>query len=191
VFGDGHAFVLLTIGIAAVFAGICAGGVKLAGVELPAVTTSRQRTALIVLGAILIVASLVVFAVRPGNGSSSPGGSPNGTVEILTFTPPGLDARATARVHVFGAQDAHVQGTHVHLVWTLMDAETSHAVPGVAPQRSDIVATNDDYSREYTATLPAPSTTDAVFLHVVLLDAAGNTLDSDDCDALRIGGAGP
>jgi hypothetical protein len=109
-----------------------------------------------------------------------------GKVQTVQFTPHGTAGTVLARARVTGQK-----GGEVRLLWTLMDAELSRPVreKGFEDQvLAQFKPDSDDFSREYSATVPAPTTTDLVFLRVRLLDRSGQQLDFSDSDMFRIGG---
>jgi len=161
-------------------------GVSSSEVREPRSLTLLQRVAAYVTACSVIAgAGFAVWHFVFGN-NGGPVIAQSGTVESVAFTPRGTSASVDTQVHILGEQ-----GKQVHVTWTLMDAELSGPVdePGFLDQPlAAVIPTSNDFKRLYSASVPAPNTTDLVFLRVKLLDPSGQQLDFADSKPFRIGG---
>jgi len=152
----------------------------------PRSLTLLQRVAAYVTACSVIAgAGFAVWHWALGGGTGSPLAE-SGAVESVVFRPQGTSATVDARVRFRGEQ-----GKHVRVLWTLLDAERSVPVqePGFQDQLlAAVVPNGDDFTRTYSAVVPAPDTTDLVFLRVRLLDESGQELSHGDSGMFRIGG---
>ena len=159
-------------------------------VREPRSLTRLQQAAAAVTAISIIVAGVVGvahWALGIGSaGSRHRNVAEKGTVETVAFRPHGTSASVDTRVHINGES-----GKPVRVVWTLMDAERSEPVQQPGFQQQQIAAfspTSDNWTRDYSATVPAPNTTDLVFLRVAILDQSGQELDFADTNDFRLGG---
>jgi len=86
-----------------------------------------------------------------------------------------------------------MRGRKVRVLWTLMDGERGQPVAeeGFDKQLlAEFEPDADTVERSLQAIVPAPSTTDLVFLRVELLNEQGDRVTFDDSEPLRLGGVG-
>jgi len=119
------------------------------------------------------------------------GGTPVQSGSVVIHDPQirGSNAVFDTDVSVTGLRDRKVL-----VKWTLIDAERGRPVAEDGFEKQPLAEFKPDADtvmRSFQATVPAPSSTDLVFLRVELFNDRGDRVTFDDSEPLRLGGLGP
>jgi hypothetical protein len=143
---------------------------------------------LVALGAIATAATKLIDVLTDDDGG---GGTSAQSAAVKIHDPRirGSNALFDADVTVKG-----LRGRQVRVLWTLIDAEAGDPVNEKGFERqpiADFKPSADSIDRSFPVTVPAPQSTDLVFLRVEVFDEAENRLGFDDSGMLRLGGTSP